>query len=159
MRINITAVLLASTLALPAMAAQNLYELERQDKATELVVTKSSSLINLATSKSYDKYIISVSGKGGFSYQIESKSPTLNILDIKLPYNGTYNYEIKAVQHVAEVRDTMNNGRAPGAVGKISIVDVSSGQFTSQSGEMMVVEDLKEPRISSLPRKLIKIKE
>lgn len=159
MRITITAALLASMLALPAIAEKNIYELNQKQKAAELVVTKSSSSIGIATSKSYDKYIISVSGDGGFSYQVESKSPKLNIFDINLPYDGTYNYEIKAVQHVAEVRDTMNNGRPIGSVGKISIVDVSSGQFTSQSGEMMIVKDLEEPRLNTLPRKPIKIKE
>jgi len=151
MRNLITTVLLSSTVALPAIAQQNLYELQKQEKATEFVVTKSSSAIELASTKTYDKYIISVSGDGGFSYKTESNSPTLSIYDINLPYDGTYNYEIKAVKHVAEVKDTMNNGRAAGAVGKISIVDVSSGQFTTQNGEMLVSSKLKEPRIGTLP--------
>ena len=151
MRNLITAVLLTSTAALPAIAQQNLYELQKQEKATEFVVTKSSSSIELASSKTYDKYIISVAGAGGFSHTVESNSPSLNIYDIKLPYDGTYNYEIKAVRHVAEIKDTMNNGRAAGAVGKISVVDVNSGQFTTQNGEMMVTREIKEPTISTLP--------
>jgi hypothetical protein len=151
MRISLATALLASTLALPALAVQNVYELKKQDKAGTFAVTKSNTTIELAPSKTYDKYIISVSGDGGFSYQIESNSPTLNIYDLKLPYDGKYNYEIKAIQHLADVEETMNNGRPEGAVGKVSMVDITSGQFTTLNGEMNVVKELKEPRIATLP--------
>jgi hypothetical protein len=156
MRITFTTLLLASTLALPAIADQNTYDLKKQDKAGTFAVTKSSSTIELSPSKSYDKYIISVSGDGGFSYQIESNTPILNIHDLTLPYDGKYNYEIKAVQNVGEVRDTLNNGRSEGALGKVSIVDVKSGQFTTQFGEMKVFKEIVEPRVNTLPRKNIK---
>ena len=151
MRNLITAVLLTSTVALPAIAQQNPYDLVKQAKAEKFVVTKSSSAIELASNKAYDKYIISVSGANGYSFSKESNTPSLNMYDLKLPNDGTYNYEIKAVRHVAEIKDSMNNGRAAGAVGKISVVDVSSGQFTSQNGEMMVSEKVIEPRINQLP--------
>ena len=151
MRNLITAVLLTSTAILPAIAQQNPYNLIKQTKAEKFVVTKSSSAIELASSKTYDKYIISVSGANGYSFSKESNSPSLSMYDLKLPNDGTYNYEIKAVRHVAEIKDTMNNGRSADAVGKLSIVNVSSGKFTSQNGEMMVSEKMTEPRINQLP--------
>jgi len=151
MRNLITAVLLTSTAALPAIAQQNPYDSIKHAKAEKFVVTKTSSSIELASNKTYDKYIISVSGANGYSYSKESNTPSLNMYDLKLPNDGTYSYEIKAVRHIAEVKDTMNNGRAPDAVGKLSIVDVSSGKFTSQNGEMMVSEKVTEPRINHLP--------
>jgi hypothetical protein len=156
MRISLTAVIISATLTMPVIAEQNIYQLKKQEKAGTFAVTKSSSTIELSSNKIYDKYIISVSGDGGFSYKIESNTPTLNIHDIKLPYDGKYNYEVKAVQHVAEVRDTLNNGRAKDAIGKISIIDVQSGQFTTQFGEMKVVKEIEEPRINEMPLKLVK---
>lgn len=152
MRITLITGLIASTLALPAVADQNIYELKKQEKAATFVVTKTSSTIELLPTKSYDKYIISVSGDDGFNYQLESYSPTLDINNMKLPYDGTYNYEIKAVQHVAEIKDTMNNGRDQNAVGKISVTDVKSGQFTTQYGSMKVDENIQEPRVNVLAR-------
>lgn len=147
---KIAAALLATTLAIPVLAEQNVYQLAKQ-KPAEMVVTKSSSTIKISSSKVYDKYIISVSGDGGFSYQVESNTPELNIYDLELPYDGSYNYEIRAVKNVAEARDTMNNGRAAGAVGKVSVVDVTNGQFTTHYGEMLVLQDKKEPLLGVLP--------
>ena len=78
-----TAIAVLSVFALPAVAEQNRYELTKM-KSDEMVVTKSSYTIELAPGKAYDKYIISVSGDGGFSYQFESQLPILDVSKIDL---------------------------------------------------------------------------
>lgn len=145
MRTTITLAMLASTLALPTIAQQNLYELTAA-KSGKLTAVKSSYAIELETNKAYDKFIISVSGDGGYSHQYESHTGKLDISNMNLPYDGSYNYEIRAIKHIAEVRDTMNNGRAADAVGQINIVDVNAGKFTTQGNAMVVVKDIKEPK-------------
>lgn len=47
----------------------------------------------------------------------------------------------------------MNNGRSADARGKISIVDVKSGQFTTEFNEILVPQDISEPIKGILPIK------
>jgi hypothetical protein len=135
----------SSISTLPALAEQNPYEL-KQVKAGKITAIKSSQGINLLTEKNYDKYIISVSGDGGFSQQYESDYPSLKMVDLELPYNGSYSYEIKSIKYAADIKDTMNNGRSEEAVGKVSIVDVKSGMFTNNYGEMVTRQSISEPQ-------------
>ena len=137
--------------SMPSLAQQDVYKLA-QGKAGKLTEVRSSQGISLMTEKSYDKYIISISGHDNYSHQFESDAPRLNLYDLNLPYNGSYNYEIKAVKYIADIKDTMNNGRAEDAVGKVSHIDVKSGQFISNYGEMVNVADSKEPTKNSLPQ-------
>lgn len=121
-------------------------------KSMPLFVTKSEHYIDFTPQRNYDKYMISIVGDGGFSHQFESETPSINISDIHLPYDGTYSYEIRAIKHIADnIKDTINNGRAEDAVGKLSIVDVSNGQFTTQNFNIQVTLDEKEP-----PLKVVK---
>lgn len=141
-----------SSVANQAIAQPNLHELA-QVKSNEIIVTKSSRHIDFTAIQDYEKYIISISGDGGFSHTIESDYPTLDLTDLELPYDGSYNYEIKAIQNVAEIKDTMNNGRSADARGKISIVDVKSGKFTTEFNEVVVSQDISEPIKGILPIK------
>ncbi len=134
-----------------AIAQENLYEL-KQVKATKIVTTKSSKHIDFTAVKNYDKYIISISGDGGYNHQFESDIPTLSIDELNLPYDGSYNYEVKAIKHVAEVKDTMNNGRSADARGKISVIDVTAGQFATEYNEIVVVKDKKEVIANKFPK-------
>lgn len=144
--------LLAITASLPTLAEKNSYDLKQAVRAGELTVVKSSQGIKLITEKAYDKYIISVTGDDGYSQQFESDVPDLNIYDLNLPYNGAYNYEIKAVKYIGDFKDTMNNGRDEDVMGKISLIDVQSGQFINSYGEMMNTSDSKEVSRNSFPR-------
>lgn len=144
--------LIAITASMPIFAEKNSYDLKQAVRAGELTVVKSSQGIKLISEKVYDKYIISVSGDGGYSQQFESDAPDLNLYDLDLPYNGSYSYEIKAVKYIGDFKDTMNNGRDEDAMGKISIIDVKSGQFINSYGEMMNVQNIKEPTINTFPQ-------
>ncbi|RHW74891.1 hypothetical protein [Colwellia sp. RSH04] len=146
-----TIILLTMMASAPILAQQNVYEL-KQAKAGKLTAIKSSQSINLLTEDTYDKYIISVSGDGGYSHQFESDSPSLSISDLSLPYNGSYNYEIKSVKYLSDVTSNMNNGRPEGATGKLSIVDVQAGQFTNHYGGIDIAQDIQEPREGTFPR-------
>tara|TARA_R110000737_G_scaffold332699_1_gene349762 strand:+ start:7334 stop:7798 length:465 start_codon:yes stop_codon:yes gene_type:complete len=145
-----TIILLAIAASMPTFAQQNVYEL-KQTKAGKITAIKSSQGISFVTEKAYDKYIISVSGDGGFSQQFESDYPSLNIADFDLPYNGSYNYEIRSIKYVAEAQNTMNNGRAEDAIGRVSIIDVKSGKFNANYGEMDNVQDIKEHKKNRFP--------
>lgn len=146
MRTTIKVAMLASFVTLPVTAQQNVFELSK-GKSEKPIITKTSYNIELTSSKVYDKYIISVSGDGGYNQQFESQQPSLNLSDFDLPYDGSYNYEIRAIKHVTEMKDTMNNGRPADAVGKISVIDVTNGQFTTEGQTMKTfAQDLKEPK-------------
>ncbi len=123
----------------------------KQDKSEEFVVTKTSNQITLSSSNVYDKYIITVVGEKGFSYQVESTEPTLNIDKMELPYAGTYSYEIHAVEFLAQAADVQNNGRSDGETGMQSVVDVSSGQFSTDGYSMKSYHAKQEPRLGTLP--------
>ncbi|MGB1197745.1 MAG: hypothetical protein ACPG46_01780 [Thalassotalea sp.] len=144
--------LLAITASLPAHANKDSYELKKAVRAGNLTAVKSSQGIRLITEKAYDKYIISISGDDNFSYQFESDTPVLNLYDLNLPYDGSYNYEIKAVKYIGDRQDTMNNGRDKHVAGKVSLIDVKSGQFINSYGEMMLAQDIKEPTQNSFPK-------
>ncbi|TPH17057.1 hypothetical protein [Litorilituus lipolyticus] len=145
-----TIILFAIAASMPTFAQQNVYELT-QVKAGKLTATKTNQFISLMTEKTYDKYIISVSGDGGYSHQFESDSPTLNISDLDLPYNGSYNYEIRSVKFVSDAQNTMNNGRSEDARGKVSIIDVQAGKFEANYGQIKAAQDIQEPRKNSFP--------
>ncbi len=123
----------------------------KQEKSEEFAVTKTSNLITLSSAKSYDKYIITVVGENGFSYQVESTEPTLNIDEMALPYDGSYSYEIQAVEYIAEGFDAQNNGRSGKATGQQSVVDVSSGEFSTEDYSMKTFKKSQEPKPGTLP--------
>ncbi|MBU2971726.1 hypothetical protein KO527_20455 [Pseudoalteromonas sp. C2R02] len=151
----VTAGVVAS-IAMPSIAEENLYAL-KQVKMEKLFPVKSRSHIDVTPMEHYDKYLITVTGDGGFSHQFESEVPTISLYDMpELPYDGSYSYEINAVRHVVEIKDTMNNGRSEDARGFISIKNTVNGQFVAQSGEFQVFEDKKEPRKITLPIKPVK---
>lgn len=143
MRRILTSAVLCTAVALPALAANSVYELQ-QAKSDKIFTTLSESHIDFTPMKSYDKFIISVSGQGGFNHTFESSVPSLDISTIKLPYDGTYSYEIKAVEYLQEVKDTMNNGRSADARGFISKVDVTSGKFTTENFSIIVHDEINE---------------
>lgn len=116
----------------------------QQAKSERIDVTKSSNHIDFTPQKHYDKYIISVSGPDGFSKSFETDTPSLDISTLNLPVDGTFNYQIKAVSYLKEIKDTMNNGRSDDARGYISKTDVQNGKFTTENFSVKTFESTNE---------------
>ena len=136
-----------------AIANENLYDLAKV-KTEKLFTVKSQSHIDAAPMEHYDKFLITVTGDGGFEHKFESDVPSISLHEMEeLPYDGNYSYEITAVRYVAEIKDTMNNGRSEDARGYISIVNSVSGQFQAFAGEIQVAEEISEPKRVKLPIK------
>ncbi len=150
MRRILTSAVLCTAVALPAMAANSVYELQ-QAKSDEIITTLSESHIDFTPMKSYNKFIISVTGQNGFNHSFESDVPSLNVSALKLPEDGTYSYEIKAVEYLQEVKDTMNNGRSADARGFISKIDSTSGTFTTENFAV-VTHNIMQEKAPSLKR-------
>jgi len=145
--------ILISLISTPVVAKENLYDLKKI-KTEKLFAVKSRNHIDVTPMEYYDKYLITVVGDGGFEHKFESDIPTISLHEMdKLPYDGSYSYEIRAVRHEIEIKDTMNNGRSDDARGYISIVNVINGQFNATAGEIEVIEDIPEPRSIKLPIK------
>ncbi len=142
--------LLAITASMPTFAQQNAYEV-KTGKAAKLTAVKSSDSISFITERSYDTYLITISGDEGFSRQVESDTPVINIYDLNLPYNGAYSYEIKAVKFVGDIKDTINNGRSEESIGRASIVDVQSGKFVNVYDRLVTSRNINESIKNSLP--------
>lgn len=115
-----------------ALANADIIKIQKS-KSEHIAITKSTSHIDFTPVKHYDKYIISVSGPSDFSKSFESDTPSLDIGDLNLPVDGTFNYQIQAVTYLQEIKDTMNNGRSEDARGYISKVDVTGGKFTTEN--------------------------
>ena len=120
--------------------------LMQKAKSEQIAVTKSENHIDFTPMKSYDKYIISVSGENGFYTSYESQMPSIDVNSLNLPTDGTYSYQIKAVTHLKEVQDTMNNGRSEEARGFISKTDVSNGKFTTENFAIKTYKQLSEAK-------------
>lgn len=127
------------------LAQPDVFELKKA-KSNKILVTKSASHIDFTPQKAYDKYIISVSGENGFSKTFESDIPSLDISSLNLPADGTYNYQIKAVQYLQEKSSTLDNGRGEDNVGFISKVDVTNGKFTSSNFALKTHQETTEKR-------------
>ena len=132
-----------------AIATPDIMKL-KQAKSEKIFVAKSESHIDFTPQKHYDKYIISVSGPNGFSKSFETDTPSLDISSLNIPEDGTFNYQVKAVTYLKEVKDTMNNGRSEDARGFISKVDVTAGKFTTSNFSVNTFEALseKEPKFN-----------
>jgi len=134
-----------------ALADPEIYAMQRA-KSDKIYVTKSAGHIDFTPVKNYDKYIISVSGPNNFYHSFETDSPFLDINDLELEFDGTFNYEIQAVNYLVEVKDTINNGRDENTRGYISKIDVASGSFTTDSFAIKIFEQETEK-----PKKPIKL--
>lgn len=144
---KLTLVLACAVACGNAFANANIIKL-KQAKSEFIAVTKSASHIDFTPVKSYDKYIISVSGPNGFAKSFETETPTIDIYSLDLPEDGTFNYQIKAVSYLQEVRDTMNNGRPENAKGFISKVDVTSGKFSTENFAIKTFKETSEKQPS-----------
>lgn len=127
------------------LAQPDVFELKKA-KSDKILVTKSAGHIDFTPQKVYDKYIISVSGENGFAKTFESDIPSLDIASLNLPEDGTYNYQIKAVQFLKQKHSHLNNGRDEGVNGYVSKVDVTNGKFTSQNFSLSTHEQVTEKR-------------
>lgn len=128
-----------------AFANADIIKLQKA-KSERIAITQSASHIDFTPSKSYDKYIISVSGPNGFSHTFESGTPSLDVTSLNLPADGTFNYQIQAVTYLQEVKDSMNNGRSEDAHGFISKVDVTGGKFTTENFAVKTFEQTDEKK-------------
>jgi hypothetical protein len=126
-----------------ALANADIIKLQ-QAKSEHIGVSKSATHIDFTPVKHYDKYIISVSGPNGFSKSFETNTPSLDINSLNLPVDGTFNYQIKAVTYLQEMKDYMNNGRSEDARGYISKVDVTGGKFTTENFAVKTFEQKNE---------------
>jgi hypothetical protein len=127
------------------LAQPDAFELKKA-KSEKILVTKSAGHIDFTPQKTYDKYIISVSGENGFSKTFESDIPSLDIASLNLPEDGTYNYQIKAVQFLKQKESHLNNGRSEENIGYVSKVDVTNGKFTSRNFSLETHEQTSEKK-------------
>ncbi len=143
----------------PAAAATDVYELQQAyalhnkfNKVTpgKIQVTVSQRFIDFTPEQSFDKFTVTISGAGGFSKQFETDTPSVNISELDLPYEGEYQYQIQAVKYLVEVKDTINNGRPEDATGYISRVAVASGQFKNQWGQFATYSSKSEKELERL---------
>ena len=126
-----------------ALANADIIKLQ-QAKSEHIGVSKSATHIDFTPVKHYDKYIISVSGPNGFSKSFETNTPSLDINSLNLPVDGTFNYQIKAVTYLQEMKDYMNTGRSEDARGYFSKVDVTGGKFTTENFAVKTFEQKNE---------------
>lgn len=118
----------------------------------ELIITKSRQHIDITSFDPQSKYIITVKSNSGFISNTESEWGSVNINELNLPHDGTYDYEIKSVRFIdEEVKDTINNGRSPDASTKASIVSIKSGQINVQNGDILTQEETQESRPNNFP--------
>lgn len=128
-------------------------ELEHNLQGT-LSVMPSREHIDIAAFENYDEFVITVTGKQGFTKQIKNTYGSLDIYDLDLPYDGKYTYEVLGIKYTnEEIADVINNGRGENASTTMAISHKISGQFEIVDGEVFVPKALEEPQAGILPKK------
>lgn len=136
--------------------------LEQHKRKTELEYSLQGTLsvmpsrehIDIAAFENYDEFVITVTGKQGFTKQIKNTYGSLDIYDLDLPYDGKYTYEVLGIKYTnEEIADVINNGRGENASTTMAISHKISGQFEIVNGEVLVPKALEEPQPEILPKK------
>ena len=128
-------------------------ELEHSLQGT-LSVMPSREHIDIAVFENYDEFVITVTGKQGFTKQIKNTYGSLDIYDLDLPYDGKYTYEVLGIKYTnEEIADVINNGRGENASTTMAISHKVSGQFEIVNGEVLVPKALEERQPEVLPKK------
>lgn len=148
--------------ALPIYALQNQSNIEQVDllasmqqykrqleldsmNREELRVKSSSRSIGVVAVGNYDQFVITITNQQGFRKQLTNTYGSIDVSDLQLPYDGTFNYEILATNATDEVkRDILNNGRGPDASTNITVSKRVSGYFTTSKGSILAPEVLNE---------------
>ncbi|MEO2267247.1 hypothetical protein V1358_08040 [Pseudoalteromonas sp. YIC-656] len=114
--------------------------------AKTLSATISQSAITLETAQHFDTYLVTITGKDGFTTSFESNSPYIDVSSVSLPYDGEFNYEVKAIEFLGEVQEQsyLNNGRGADAKRKLTRVEVINGSFNSQHNTLQRFDNVKE---------------
>lgn len=128
-------------------------ELE-QNLAGTLSLMPSRHNIDIAAFENYDEFVITITGKQGFTKQIKNTYGSLDIYDLDLPYDGKYTYEVLGIKYTnEEIKDVINNGRGENASTTMAISHKISGQFETVNGDVLVPKALEEPQPGILPKK------